>query len=455
MTDEKPDVLQRIFSLARILVPLIGIILVVLQWWQNAQLMDEAKAANQAMRQIWVNHPPEFPLDTLASAVYVPSAVSPLGAFDPGEGPWLAQSIWLQLSRIARGQDQLGYDVFPSGRQVGMNAATFAQFVISCLALLLGWRQARGGRSLSLQWGTSLQTTLIEFSGPTVAICCLLTAVLQRQSLGIEGALRLILVLGIYVLYAIAAGTICWLTYNMSKSLSRASSMLVLFWLINFSLARPFTVNLAAAVFRLPTLDQYAKKLEFENFNGYNGVEPRADRQRRFVNEILREYKVSAPADVPVNISALVLQREERHQREVGTRLRAEIDDTFLKQERLEQAISILFPLVAIQLCSSSLSATDFLSERQQLNDSNLFWDKVVAKVYADVAVASGPQAMKLPRGPDYWSQFPFVEVRLPDPMRAISACLMPALGLALFGLGGMLVAFRAKQAPMIAEEAE
>jgi len=105
MTDEKPDVLQRIFSLARILVPLIGIILVVLQWWQNAQLMDEAKAANQVMRQIWVNHPPEFPLDTLASAVYVPSAVSPLGAFDPGEGPWLAQQIWLQLSRIARGQD--------------------------------------------------------------------------------------------------------------------------------------------------------------------------------------------------------------------------------------------------------------------------------------------------------------------------------------------------------------
>lgn len=455
MTDRKPDVLQRIFSLSRILVPAIGILLVILQWWQNAQLMDEARSANEVMRQIWVNHPPEFPLDTLASAVYVPAAVSPLGAFDPGEGPWLAQSIWLQLSKIARGQDQLGYDVFPSGRQVGLNAATFTQFSIPCLAILLGWRQARKGRTLSLQSWTGLQTTLIEFSGPTVAVCCLLTAALQRQSLGVEGALRLILVLGVYVLYAVAAGTICWLVYNYSRSISRASSFLVLFWLINFTLARPFTVNVAATVFRLPSLDQYARKLEFEVVNGYNGVEPRPDRQRRFINEILRDYKVSTPAEVPVNISALILQREERHQREVGSRIRAEVNETFLKQERLEQALSMFLPIAAIQLCSSSLSATDFLSERQQLSDSDSFWDKIVTKVYADVSVASGPQALKQKRGSDYWRQFPFIEVRLPDPMRAISACLMPALGLFLIGLAGMIVAFRAKQVAPEVEEAQ
>lgn len=448
MTDEKADLLQRFLGWARILIPLVGILLVVLQWWQNAQLMSEAVSANHAMRQIWTNHPPAFPLDTLTDALYVPTAVSPLGAFDPGEGTWLAQSVWMQLTRIARGQDQLGYDIFPSGRQVGLSAATFAQLIIPSLAIILAWRQTRAAKSLSLQSWTSLQTSLIEFSGPTVALGCLLTATLQRQSLGVEGAIRLMLVLGAYVLYCLAAGTICWLVFNITPSLSRATGILVLFWLFNFSLARPLTVNLAALAFPLPGIDAYAKRLDFEINNGYNGVESRNDRQRRFFSEILRDYKVSTPGEVPVNVSALALQKEERHQREVGSRLRAEIDAIFANQERLEQVLSMAFPLVAIQISSSALSATDFASERYQLLEADRFWDQIVNKVYHDVAVTSGPLAQRTLRGSDYWSQFPFFEAKIPSPFLALVACGFPAFGLFLCAAAGIFASFNFTRPP-------
>ncbi len=443
MMDEKVDPLQSFLRLCRVLIPAVALLLVVLQWWQTAQLMDEASAANQAMHQIWSNHPPAFPLDTLSSAVYFPIAVSPIAAFDPGEGPWQAQSIWMQLARAARAQDHLGYDVFPSGRQIGLNAAMFCQIMIPCLALILGWQQVRKSRSLSLQSWAGLQTSLIEFAGPTVALSCFLTAALQRQSLGLEGAIRLMLILGVYILYSIAVGSICWLVYQRSQSLSRSTGLLVLFWLFNFSLARPFTINLAAAVFPLPSLDDYAKKLEFESQNGYNGVDPRADRQRRYFNEALRDYKVSTAAEMPVNVSAIVFQKEERHQREVAHRLRGSVDELFHRQERLEQVLAMFIPLVAIQIGSSAISATDFASERWQLEQATVFWDKAVKRIYDDVVVSSGPEAKKVLRGPDYWSQIPLIELQIPSPIVALNSCFLPSLGLGFISIFGLVTAMR------------
>lgn len=455
MTDENNDPLQRLLFWFRILIPSLGLILVGMQWWQNVQLMNEAKDANQTMRQIWTNHAPAFPLDTLASAVYLPTAVSPLGSFDAGEGPWLAQSIWMQLSKSPRAQDHLGYDAFPSGRQIGLNAAIFCQVMIPCLALILGWRQVRQAKSLNLQSWASLQISLIEFAGPTVALCCLLTAALQQQDLGVEGAVRLMLILGAYVLYSIAAGTICWLVYQRSTSLARSTGLLVLFWLFNFSLARPLTVNLAAAVYPLPSLDAFAKKLDFEVQNGYNGVDPKADRQRRYFAEALRDYKASSVNEMPVNVSAIILQKEERHQREVAHRLNGEVEEIFLRQERLEQALSMFMPMVAIQISSSALAATDFASERWQLKETEAFWDGLVKKIYDDIVVSSGPAAVKVLRGQEYWSKLPLIELRVPSPIFALKPCIYPSIGLGLISIIGMITAFRSPTVERLNEAEE
>lgn len=446
MTDERADLIQRFLRLARIAVPLTGILLVVLQWWQASILIDQAQAANQTMRQIWTNHPPAFPLDTLGAALYIPTAVSPLAAFDPGEGPWLAQSIWLQITKIARGQDQFGYDVFSVGRQINMSAATFAQLIIPSLALVLAWRQAKAGREISLQSWTTLQTLLIEFAGPTVAICCLLTAILQRQSLGVEGATRLMLILGAYVLYSLCCGTICWLAFQYSDSLSRPMGMLVVFWLLNFTLARPLTVNLASLLFPVPSLDQYAEQLNQGVESGIGGVESRADRQRRFFSEILRDYKVRTSAEVPVNVSALMMMKEETHQRAVGRQLRDQLEATFLKQERLEQVLSVFFPSAAIQITSSALAATDFACERRQLADADVFWGGLVPKVYKDVAETSGPNAVKVERGSDYWTKLPFFESRIPSPFWPLLSCLGPGIGMTMVAAAGVVMSLRGKK---------
>jgi hypothetical protein len=231
--------------------------------------------------------------------------------------------------------------------------------------------------------------------------------------------------------------------------------LLVLFWLFNFSLARPFTVNLAAAVFPLPSLDQFARKLEFESQNGYNGVDPRADRQRRFFAEALRDYKVSSAAEMPVNLSAILLQKEERHQREVAYRLRGEVNALFHAQERLEQSLSMFMPLVAIQISSSAIAATDFASERWQLEQATVFWDKVVKRIYDDIVISSGPMANKVLRGSDYWQQIPMIELQVPSPILALNASLLPALGLSFISIFGMVTAMRARKTEVSTQPTE
>ena len=453
MTDGKADSLQRFLTIGRIVLPLIGILLVVLQWWQNSLWMEEARAATELASKVWLDHPPAFPLDTLASSLYIPAAVSPLGAFDAGDGPWLGQSIWLQLSKTARAQDQLGYDVFPAGRQIGLSAAMFAQLAIPSLALLLGWRQVQQKKSLSLQSWATLQISLIEYAGPTVALSCLLTAGLQTQALGLEGAIRLMLLLGCYVLYSLAAGSICWIVFHMSSSLPRSTGFLVLFWLCNFSLARPFSTNLSSAFYPLISLDQYARTLDFEVRNGYNGVEPQPDRQRRFINEALRDYKVESPSELQVNLSAIILEKEERHQREVEHRLKSKLEEQFLKQEHLEHLLSLALPMVAIQISSGALAATDFASEREQLRQADVFWNQMVHKVYTDVINSSGPDARRVLRGAEYWRQFPFLQAKIPGPAVALDTCVYPGLGLFFFVLAAIVISFRSKSEPTIVQE--
>ncbi len=446
MTDGTEISLHSSQSWIRIALPVAVIILVGLHWWQTKTLRLEAESASAMAREQWSNHPPAFPLDSLSNSVYAPLAVSPIAVFDAGDGPWLGSTLWLQLGRLARSQDQIGYDYFPAGRRADLSAATLIQLVIPMLAILIWWqgrnaKKGQGGRN----WA-NLILQLTEICGPAVAVGCLLVGALFWHELGANGAIRLILILACYLLFIVSVGSLCWLVTRFCRDQSIATLLLTLFWLFNFTLARPATLNIAATLYPLPTLDAFARKIDFETRSGYNGVEPRRDRERRFIAEALADYKVKTIEQMPVNLSAILLQKEERHQREVFVRRIGELRSQFEGQERVEQIVSLLLPSTAIQIASSALAATDAASEREQLAQADLYWDRIVKKVYDDIVQSSGTQGNKIPRGPEYWRQFPFVNPVIPDPTHSIVSALIPVAGLSLWAAIGIFFAARRSQ---------
>jgi hypothetical protein len=332
---------------------------------------------------------------------------------------------------MARGQDQVGYDYFSAGRHLALSAALFFQVVIPCLALWLCLDPERS-------WMAALQG-MLEAVAPGLGLAALAAAGLNFSSLGADGAVRLILVLAVYLLYLLAATSITWLCFRMFQDATLATTLAAAFWVFNLVLARPLTTNVAATLHPTPTLEQLARKLEFELRNGYSGVEPRRDRERRFVAETLAEYRVNNIDALPVNLSAVMLKKEERHQRDIYGRRIGELRDTFARQERFEQFASILLPSVAVQVASSALSATDFANERAQLASVDARWAQITEKVYEDVVKSAGTDGSKVARGPEFWRQFPPVEaVPVPVPS-ALASCLIPAAGLLGWGLTALL----------------
>jgi ABC-2 type transport system permease protein len=409
-----------------IFAPAALLLVTLLSWRQHSLLMESNRRAQDLAARTWESQPPRFPLQSISVPWIAPVNMSPLALFDPGNGQWLGTAFYLQLGYLARAQDQLGYDYFAAGRQSELNPASLLRFLIPAFALLIAWKhKAAAQRSLIPQ----IQE-MLERVAPSLALSLLLSAILFYDTLGTDGAIRLLLLLSLYLLYSVAAISITAAGFRLFSQPSTAAAVVAFFWLFNASLARPVSLNLASLWVPLPRLEEFLRLLDQETQNGYLGADPRQDRERRYVAEALRDYKVNSIKELPVNLSAILLQREERHQREVYNRRLQELRARFAAQDRTEQFLAFLFPQVAIEIASASLAATDAPSEYYQLAAADSYWDRLVTRVYSDLVQFSGPEGLPKSVGPDYWKQFPRFQSQLPPIPYSTWQTLLPLAAL-------------------------
>jgi ABC-2 type transport system permease protein len=425
---EDPAAAGRWLRRMRLLMPAAVLAVSLLSWLQARSVSEALAHAGPQLRQAWESQPPRFPLEALAQSWVAPVKPSPLASFDPGEGAWLGTSYYLQLGRSARTQDQLGFDYFAAGRQREASPALLLQLFLPLLAVLLLWRDRQlpaAGRPAPLRQ----LVELIELAAPSLAIAILASAGLNASKLGLDGAIRLLLLLAVYLVYGAAAWGIARLASRMFPT--GAVAALALFWLFQLGLARPLAVNAAAAFQPLPSLEEFVKLLDFETRMGYLGADPRSDRERRFAAEALRDYKVGTIAELPVNLSAIIMAKEERHQREIQSRRVLELWSKIEAQDSFERWCGFLFPSVAIQNLSTALAGVDSASQRWQLGEANRNWDRLVSEIYTDVIRVSGPEGEMKPVARDYWRRFAILE---PNPAPATFG-----LGNAMISLGALL----------------
>ncbi len=418
------DAASRWLARLRWLVPAVLVLLTLLQYWQAKPAAERADQDSALAVELWARQPNRFPLESLHQAWLAPVRPSPIAIFDAGDGPWLGSSLYLQLGKLARAQDQAGYDYFAAGRQIELSPALFLQIAIPAVAILIAWKRPGHPVRQIIE--------LLETVAPAAAAALGLTAALESTRLGGDSATRLLLLLASYLLYAVAVFGVCRIALRWIR-MDLALSCLIIFWLGNAALARPLSVNLAAAFYPLPTLESLIRQLDYEVAMGYQGADPRADRDRRHVAEALRDYKVATVEQLPVNLSAILLQKEELHRREVFDRRLGELRGQFEKQERFERFLGFLFPQVAIQLLSHSLAATDFASERWMLASVDAQWDGIVQRVYEHVTVTSGPEGRMPPVGPEFWRQFAPPVPQLPPAAYGMQEGLLPVLALGVW----------------------
>lgn len=402
------------------------LVVTLLSWRQYSTLLDSNRQAQELSARTWESQPPRFPLQAISVPWIAPISISPLVIFEPGNGPWQGTAFYLQPGYLARAQDQSGYDYFAAGRQAELNPAQLLRILIPVFALCIAWRYKSGGQS---GWMTPLRD-MLERLAPSLGLVFVLCAALSYPSLSADGAIRLLLLLGLYLIYALAALSLTLWGFRLFPRPSAAAAALSFFWLLNLALARPISLNVAAIIKPLPRLEEFLQVLDQETRNGYLGADPKEDRERRYVAEALRDYKVKSVQELPVNLSAILLQREERHQREIYSRRLEELKACFAAQDQVDQLMAFVFPQIAVETASAALAATDSISEHYQLAAVDSYWDKLVDKVYADVVRASGPQGFMKAVPTEYWKQFPRFQSSVPPIPFSVQRVYLPLCAL-------------------------
>lgn len=409
--------------------PVALLVVTFLSWRQHSLLIETSRQVQDISARTWESQPPRFPLQAISVPWVAPISISPLAIFEPGNGAWQGTAFYLQPGYLARAQDQTGYDYFASGRQAELNPASLLRILIPLFALCVAWRHKSLGPSGLLPQIREM----VERLAPSLGIVFLTSAALSFSTLGGEGAVRLLLLLATYLVYALAAISVTAWGFRWFPRPTAAAAALSFFWLLNLALARPISLNLAALAEPLPRLEEFLQVLDQETRNGYLGADPRQDRERRYLAETLRDYKVKTVQELPVNLSAILLQREERHQREIYSRRLQQLRARFAAQDRVDQILGFVFPQIAIETASAALTTTDTNSEHYQLAAADAHWAKLVEKVYSDVVRASGPEGFMKAVPPEYWKQMPRFYSTLPPVPYSVQQVYLPLCALMLW----------------------
>jgi ABC-2 type transport system permease protein len=417
------------------------LVVTLLSWRQYSALLDTSRQAQELSARTWESQPPRFPLQAISIPWIAPITISPLAIFEPGNGPWQGTAFYLQPGYLARAQDQLGYDYFAAGRHTELNPAQLLRILIPIFALCIAWRHKSLGQS---GWIPQLRE-MLERLAPSFGLVFVLCAALSfsslnnGSSLSNDAAIRFLLTLGLYLIYAVAAISLTAWGFHFFPRPAAAAAALSFFWLLNLALARPISLNVASMAKPLPRLEEFLQVLDQETRNGYLGADPREDRERRYVSETLRDYKVKTVQELPVNLSAILLQREERHQREIYSRRLLGLRNSFAAQDQIEQLLAFVFPQIAIETASAAIAATDSVSEHYQLAAADAHWDKLAEKVYSDVVQASGPEGFMNAVPPEYWRQFPRFQSYLPPVPFSLQRAYLPLCALLLWAAIALL----------------
>ncbi|MCR6646054.1 MAG: DUF3526 domain-containing protein [Terricaulis sp.] len=132
-------------------------------------------------------------------------------------------------------------------------------------------------------------------------------------------------------------------------------------------------------------LGEFDARLQETRRTGFGGPTPR-ERLAEYRQSLLDQYQVADVADLPVYWVALSMQRLEEMDHEFFDHYYKGLDNSYLEQRRLQDALGVLAPTLPLSSISMGLSGTDLLHQRDFVNAAEETRRAMVDKVNAYLA---------------------------------------------------------------------
>jgi ABC-2 type transport system permease protein len=381
-------------------------------------------------------------------------------AIDPGVSPWMGSMVWMEAHRRNLAEFRPAEDGAGQRQSTGLSVAWVLQNVVPLLVIMLGFatvagERERGTLALLLAQGLRLRTLALGKGVAVFAATALLLLPVLLVILGLylftptaveaEGAAARLGWMGLaHALYLASFVGIAACVSLLARDARTALFTLLLAWVALVVLVPRLATDVAGVRHPVPAASEFWDAIK----RGEGGVEQpgvrpeeRAARLRETVAaELLARYGVARLEDLPVNFTAVYLQRLEDADAPVIDHVYGKLWSAQEQQRAVRSLAGLFSPTVPLRELSMALAGTDPYALRH-------FGDAAEAHRRQLVAELNGTQARDGAGTPFYvapadtWQRMPQFHYEPPAASEVLARHRVDLALLALWALLPLLAA--------------
>ena len=403
------------------------------------QFRDQA-AATAAERDNFLGQGDKNPHSAAHFGQYAFRPVLLPAALDPGVAPYMGSMIWLEAHRMNLPEFRPAEDSADFGRAAQLSVAWVLQFILPLFVIVVTFgavagERERGTLGLAMSQGLGLDRMLL---GKAVAAVGALFAVLLPLLLlsvalfalvadgaDAHGAGSRLGWMGLaYVLYLLSFAGLSLLVSTLAAGRRNAFFALTAIWLLVTVAVPRVAADLAVSIHPTPTPTAFWAGIRSGEGNQSGlGSDPRlrvAEIRARLAEELLAEYDVASVEQLPVNFTAVFLQRLEEEDAPIFDFHYDRLWQTFESQRALQQLASVLSPAIAVRQLSMALAGADPYAQRHFSVAAEQYRRDFVGRLNGIQAVEGAGKRFYVAPG-DTWEDIDAFRYEPPDTVEVVS----------------------------------
>lgn len=412
----------------------------------------ERTSAEQTDRKVWDSQGERNPHSAAHFARYAFKPVSELMAFDPGVTDYAGLALWMEAHNQNPAIFRRAEDLGQAGRFGDLSPAWILQYIAPLFLFLVLFASIAGER----EQGTFRQLVASGMSARSILGGKLLSgfavvAVLLVVSFGVstisstsgsasvlsDGAVRGFGLALAYSLYLVAVAALAIGVSALCREKRTALISLVAIWTVCFVLIPRLAASAAVTAYPVPDATEVTADLKEASDAFFQDQEYRD----RIDREVLEEYDVETIEELPINYGGYSLQMSEKHAEPLFEAVYSRLDAIYERQEALVGIVSLVSPVLAIEVASAGLAGTDRLHHSAFVWDAEQHRRMIVEQLNDDLKYNAAPDQTDYTNDRGLWSEIPDFSHRPPTFLSVAGRYITSLLVLLAYAVGAVAFA--------------
>jgi len=336
------------------------------------QLMKQQADDQQAARKAWEAQPAKNPHSAAHYGSYAFRKTPQLAFFDPGIELFAGNSVYLEAHKENDALFSRSQQASSDMRLGELSPAMIIYLLLPLLLIFIGYGLVAAEREqqtlkLLLVHGTGMRqiifgkTAGLALAGwiPVIPVLLFGSGYLLAKDATADTWMRWGILHVSWIMYILLVSGIIVFVSAWVKTSRSALLVLLSAWCICTLILPKILVNVAEAVYPLPSHLDFHEAITFEVRNGPDGHRPQTRHFEEFKQRVLKKYGVDSVSQLPVNLNALNLQEGEEYTNAIHDKYDARITAQLKRQDQVSFYAGLINPYLAMKNLSMQLSATD------------------------------------------------------------------------------------------------